>query len=128
MVHLNGYDNRVQYLKLAGTVGSETFGVDRYLNQRFYTSREWKRIRDHVIARDLGCDLGVSDIPIYGKIIIHHMNPVTIDDITENPGVLLDPEFLICVSDDTHRFIHYGFSSKEDQFVERRSGDTCPWR
>ena len=99
---------RYNYLKLSRSVGVETFGTDRYLNQKFYKSREWKRIRDIVIIRDSGCDLGISDFPISGKILIHHMNPIRIPDIKLRNPDNLNPEFLICVSDRTHQAIHYG--------------------
>jgi hypothetical protein len=112
-----------------GTVGKDTFGSDRYFNQKFYKSGEWRRIRDQVITRDLGCDLGIKDREIFGPIIVHHMNPFLMEDLTgDNAMDLLDPEYLICVSDSTHKAIHYGDESfLPEIFVERRPNDTCPW-
>lgn len=123
------FTERLEYLKLDGTVGADTFGVDRYLNQMFYRSAEWKRVRDFVIVRDNGCDLGVSGYEIGEKILIHHMNPITAEDIKSRSLFLLDPEFLICVSHDTHNAIHYGSGSASVvQPTERTRFDTCPWR
>lgn len=120
---------RFRYLKLGGKVGEETFGFDRYLNQIFYKSKEWLAVRDDVIARDLGFDLGVTDYDIIGNIYVHHMNPMTKDDILYNVDILLNPEFLISTSDLTHKAIHYG---NEDLLpkdpVIRRKNDTCPWK
>lgn len=121
---------RFNYLKLGDKIGKETFGYDRYLNQRFYKTPEWKKIRDEIIIRDDGCDLGHPDFPIYGRIIIHHMNPLTKDDILHSTEYLLDPKYLICVSHDTHNAIHYGSSDLLliDEPVIRKPNDTCPWR
>lgn len=120
---------RFRYLKLGGKVGEETFGFDRYLNQIFYKSKEWLAVRDDVIARDLGFDLGVTYYDIIGNIYVHHMNPMTKDDILYNVDILLNPEFLISTSDLTHKAIHYG---NEDLLpkdpVIRRKNDTCPWK
>ena len=126
---LKTFKERFDYLKLNGKVGKETFGFDRMFNQRFYTSAEWKNIRNHVIVRDNGCDLGFEDFPIFGKIYIHHMNPFTLEDLERNASVLLDPEYLICVSFDTHNAIHYGTESllKKEPAV-RKKNDTCPWK
>lgn len=120
---------RFEYLKLTADVGSETFGPNRYLNQRFYKSLEWNRIRDYVIVRDNGCDLGITERPIHGRILIHHMNPVSELDIVEHSEKLLDPEFLICVSHDTHNAIHYGNAGNLllDP-VPRFPDDTCLWK
>ena len=119
---------RFAYLKLPGSVGRSTFGSERYLNQRFYTSTQWKRVRDEVIVRDNGCDLGVEDYEIYDKILIHHMNPMTTKDIEEGLESVLDPEFLISTTHRTHNAIHYGDKS---QLIlpptERRPGDTKLW-
>lgn len=126
---INTYKKRFDYLKLKGSVGKETFGFDRLFNQRFYTSAEWKHVRDQVIVRDNGCDLGFPDFPIYGRIYIHHMNPFTMEDLERNASVLLNPEYLICVSFYTHNAIHYGTESllpKEP--VVRKKNDTCPWK
>lgn len=121
---------RFNYLKLGDKIGKETFGYDRYLNQRFYKTPEWKKLRDEIIIRDDGCDLGHPDFPIYGRIIIHHMNPLTKDDILHSTEYLLDPKYLICVSHDTHNAIHYGSSDLLliDEPVIRKPNDTCPWR
>ena len=125
---LKTFKERFEYLSLKGSVGKETFGFDRMFNQRFYTSKEWKHVRDLVIVRDNGCDLGLEDFPILGRIYIHHLNPFTMEDLEKHPSVLLDPEYLISVSFDTHNAIHYGSESllpKEP--VERKKNDTCPW-
>ena len=121
---------RFNYLKLGDKIGKETFGYDRYINQRFYKTPEWKKLRDEIIIRDDGCDLGHPDFPIYGRIIIHHMNPLTKDDILHSTEYLLDPKYLICVSHDTHNAIHYGSSDLLliDEPVIRKPNDTCPWR
>lgn len=121
--------DRFDYLKLGGQVGSSTFGFDRYLNQTFYKSREWQQARQAVILRDGGCDLGIDGYEIRHGLIVHHMNPITIDDILSRRDEIFDPEFLICVSDRTHKAIHYGDAEllPKDP-VERKPGDTCPWR
>ena len=127
LMSLKTFEERLEYLKLNSSVGKETFGYDRWLNQKFYTSYQWKPIRDKIIIRDDGCDLADSDHPIYGKIIIHHMNPVSKEDILHGSELLLDPEFLICVSHDTHNAIHYGSTNKTDIFTQRKPRDTCLW-
>lgn len=120
---------RYQYLRLNGAVGKETFGFDRYMNQFFYRSPEWRRVRDLVITRDEGCDLGVSGRDIFGRIIIHHMNPIRPEDIRERSEILLDPEYLITTIHDTHLAIHYGDEHLLIQEpVDRRPNDTCPWK
>ena len=111
---LSTFEERFDYLNLSGKVGAETFGFDRVFNQKFYGSIEWKRIRDFVISRDLGCDLGVVGYDIIGKLYIHHMNPISISDIKERTKYLLDPEFLITMSFQTHNAIHYGDKSQVD--------------
>ena len=120
---------RYRYLKIGGKVGEETFGSDRYLNQVFYRSKEWMDIRNYVIVRDLGCDLGIEGYEIIGKIFIHHMNPLTVEDILNRTKILLDPEYLICCTKNTHDAIHYG---NEDLLwtdpVIRTPNDTCPWK
>ncbi len=126
---LNTFEERFRYLKLDGVVGKETFGFDRFLNQEFYGSREWRSVRDFVIVRDSGCDLGIIDYDIYGKIYIHHMNPILPKDIMSNTELLLNPEYLITTTHNTHNAIHYG----DETFlttvpVERSMNDTCPWR
>ena len=121
---------RYRYLRLGGKVGEETFGFERYLNQVFYrTDREWKEVRHDVIIRDLGCDLGISGRDISGSIYVHHMNPVAVRDIEEARDILLDPEYLICASFDTHSAIHYGSEAllSRDPII-RRPNDTCPWK
>lgn len=126
---LSTYEERFEYLKLDGQVGSDTFGYDRYLNQALYKSREWKRTRDKVITRDKGCDLGIEGYEINSKPIIHHMNPITIDDIRNRDPKVFDPDFLITVTHPTHNAIHYGTEQRISRVpVERKAGDTCPWK
>lgn len=125
------FEERFKYLKLYGAVGSDTFGFDRFINQDFYhRSSEWKRARDYVIVRDNGCDLGIEDQPIYGRIIVHHMNPISSEDIIHSEDWIFDPEYLICVSHDTHNAIHYGDDSiiQNRKIIERSINDTCPWK
>lgn len=123
------FEERYQYLRLDGTVGKETFGFDRYLNQVFYRSQKWKTIRDFVIIRDNGCDLGVEGYEIHGRIIIHHINPLTVRDIESESEFLLDPEFLICTTHNTHNAIHYGDENLLIRApIERTKNDTCPWK
>ena len=120
---------RFEYLKLDGLVGEETFGFDRYLNQVFYKSKEWRKIRDRVITRDLGCDLGVEGYDINGRILIHHINPISKEDILRRAEWILDPEFLICTSKNTHDAIHYGDGSLLlTAPIERKPNDTCSWK
>lgn len=129
LIKLPTFKERYNYLRLTGYVGEETFGFDRYLNQMFYRSQKWKSIRDHVIVRDNGCDLGVEGHEIFGKIIIHHMNPITIKDIEHESDFLLDPEFLITTIHNTHNAIHYGDEGLLiDEPIVRTRNDTCPWR
>ena len=129
LIALPTFKERYNYLRLNGVVGEETFGFDRYLNQVFYRSQRWKEIRDYVIIRDNGCDLGVEGFDIHGKIIIHHMNPIMLRDIVKESEYLLDPEYLICVTHNTHNAIHYG---DENLLItipnERTMYDTCPWK
>lgn len=125
---LETIEDRYEYLKLMSSVGKETFGWDRYFNQRFYHSTEWKRVRDIVIIRDHGCDLGILGFEIHGKLLIHHMNPIWIDDLKSGNQDILDPEFLITVSDRTHQAIHYGTRSLLPQVhIPRKLGDTKLW-
>ena len=120
--------DRFRYLALQGRVGAATFGFDRWMNQQFYVSREWRHIRQHVIARDNACDLGVEDHEIYDRLYIHHMNPMSLDDLREGDPSILDPEFLITVKHLTHNAIHYGDQRLLRQpYVERRPGDTKLW-
>lgn len=129
LMELPTFEERFRYLQLNGTVGQDTFGFDRYLNQTFYRSKEWKKIRDYVIVRDNGCDLAMDGREIYDKIYIHHMNPIMIQDILHESEFLLDPEYLICVSHRTHNAIHYGDESLLYQGpIERTPNDTCPWK
>ena len=129
LIRLSTFKERFRYLKLDGLVGKDTFGFDRYLNQEFYRSKEWKEVRDFVIVRDNGCDLGMNGYEIVGRIYIHHMNPITVNDIVHSSDFLLNPDYLICVSHNTHNAVHYG---DEDLLVtapvERRKNDTCPWK
>ena len=129
LIKLPTFEERYQYLKLGGIVGQDTFGFDRYLNQIFYKSDEWLSIRDKVIARDNGCDLGIPNREIYGKILIHHMNPITKDDILNRSDFLLNPEYLICTIKNTHDAIHYGNEkSLMKDPIQRSRNDTCPWK
>ena len=129
LITLSTFEERYKYLQLSSSIGEETFGFDRYLNQNFYRSKEWKRIRDFVIIRDNGCDLGIEDRTIYGKIIIHHMNPIRTKDIQDVSDYLLDPEYLICTTHQTHNAIHYGDENLLVRNpIERTANDTCPWR
>lgn len=122
------FEDRFEYLRLTGVVGKSTFGFDRYLNQIFYTSVMWKRIRDEVIIRDNGCDLGVPEHEIFDRILVHHMNPISAEDLEHSNDDILDPNFLICTSRKTHQAIHFGDSSLLPKpFVERRPGDTKLW-
>jgi len=126
---IESFEDRFKYLALYGSTSELTFGNDRYLNQRFYKSNEWKRVRNEVIVRDLGLDLGVVGHEIYGPIYIHHMNPVSIKDLTDNSRIVFDPEYLITVSLQTHNALHYGDTSYlAATITERKPGDTCPWK
>lgn len=126
---LQTFEERFKYLKLDGLIGEDTFGFERYLNQSFYRSAEWRRIRDAVIVRDNGCDLGIEDRKIFGPITIHHMNPITTKDISDATNYLTDPEYLICVSAKTHNAIHYSDESiLMLDTIDRKPNDTCPWR
>lgn len=126
--HIPTFEERFEYLKLNGSVGRETFGFDRYINQRFYTSKEWRDIRHYVISRDLGLDLGAEGYEINSRILIHHMNPIVVDDILHKNDDILDPEFLITTCHNTHNAIHYGDSNLLPKpLVERSRGDTKLW-
>lgn len=130
LMKLYTFEERFRYLKLVARVGEETFGFERYLNQQFYHSQEWKSIRNQIIIRDNACDLGIPGREISKGIIIHHMNPITKDDLIHQSDFLLNPDYLICVSKKTHSAIHYGDESIlfNDGTIERSKNDTCPWR
>ena len=129
LILLPTFEERFKYLQLNGRVGDDTFGFDRYINQKFYRSAEWKRIRDLVIMRDNGCDLALEGYEIYGRILIHHMNPITVKDVELNTEYLMNPEYLICVTHNTHNAIHYGDEKLINKGpVVRTKNDTCPWK
>lgn len=131
LITLPTFEQRYEYLRLGGKVGEDTFGFDRYLNQLFYKSDEWLALRDYVIIRDMGCDLAIPghEIPDGVRILIHHMNPISVSDIVSRSKYLLDPEFLICTIKSTHDAIHYGNKNSLISVpVERSANDTCPWR
>ena len=130
LITIPTFSERFDYLKLDGSVGDMTFGGHRLLNQRFYTSPEWRRIRREVVIRDNGLDLACDDCLIFGKILIHHIEPITIDDIINRSSKVTDLNNLVCVSFETHNDLHYGNNRKLtlDSFAERRPGDTCLWR
>ena len=123
------FEERFKYLQLNGRVCDDTFGFDRYINQNFYRSAEWKRIRDQIIIRDNGCDLALEGYEIYGRILIHHMNPITVKDVELSTEYLMNPEYLICVTHNTHNAIHYGDEKLLMKGpVVRTKNDTCPWK
>lgn len=129
LIRFHTFEERFEYLMLKGQVGKETFGFDRYINQRFYHSEEWRQVKNRVIARDLGRDLGIEGYDIYGRIYVHHMNPILVKDIEECSEYLMDPEYLITTTFATHNAIHYG----DESFVilspkERSPNDMCPWK
>jgi hypothetical protein len=130
LMTLPTFEERYEYVRIGGRVGDETFGFDRYLNQMFYNSHEWRRFRRDIIVRDMGCDLAIEDREIGGLIIVHHLNPINIDDVLRrSEEILMNPENVICVSDNTHKAIHYGDESLLiTAQVERCKNDTCPWR
>lgn len=131
LMRLKSFEERYDYLRLRGTVASETFGCERYLNQMFYRSMEWRRLRNEIIVRDNCCDLGCPDRPIPNKvkIFIHHLNPITVEEFLANPEQFLDPDQLITTTITTHNAIHYGDKGQLCLGpVERRPGDTCPWK
>lgn len=127
---LTTFEERYDYLRLAAKVGEKTFGFERFLNQSFYRSREWKAVRNEVIRRDNGCDLGIEGRDIFGPIEIHHIVPLTIEDIEEGSDLMLDPDNLICTSPITHKAIHYGDKTLLPKIFPnvRRPNDTCPWK
>ena len=130
LIKISTFEDRFEYVKLDGIVGKETFGFDRYLNQQFYNSYEYRKFRREMIIRDMGCDLGIEERPIGGLIILHHINPISPADILDrNVRILLDPENTICVSHRTHNAIHYGDSNLLiTNPIERKPNDTCPWK
>ena len=129
LIKFQTFEERFRYLKLGGKIGEQTFGYERYLNQLLYHSPEWKRARRDVIIRDNGCDLGIQDRQIFDRVLVHHINPITIKDIQERSSILFDPENLICVCKRTHDAIHYSDETiLYENPVERRPNDTCPWK
>jgi hypothetical protein len=129
LIRLKTFEERYDYLKLSGVVGESTFGFDRYLNQLLYTSKRWRRTRNDIILRDNACDLGMEDYEVNDLIIIHHMNPITPEDIELDRDLLYDPDNLISSSKNTHRAIHFGDKSMLPKLpIERRMNDTCPWK
>lgn len=131
LIRFASFEDRFRYLKLNGVVGRETFGFERYLNQKFYQSAEWKHFRRDILIRDMGCDLAVPDRPLYGKIIVHHMNPIRANDINDRViARLLNPNEVVCVSPTTHDAIHYGDENLliKGEPVNRKPNDTIPWR
>ena len=129
LITIPTFEERFEYLQLKGSVGKDTFGYDRYLNQVLYRSPEWKRLRNQIIIRDGGCDLACDGYDIYGKVLIHHLNPITVEDVLARSRKVFDPDNLVCVSHNTHNAIHYG---DVDLLVTgpiiRTKNDTCPWR
>ena len=129
LITIPTFEERFEYLQLKGSVGKDTFGYDRYLNQVLYRSPEWKRLRNQIIIRDGGCDLACDGYDIYNKVLIHHLNPITVEDILARSRKVFDPDNLVCVSHNTHNAIHYG---DVDLLVTgpiiRTKNDTCPWR
>ena len=132
LIKLPTFEERYEYLRLSGKVGEDTFGFDRWINQDFYTSREWRKFRREIISRDLGCDLACKERPFLpGELVtIHHMNPIDVSDIVNATDFLMNPEYVVATSDNTHRAIHYGDRSLLKQFepITRRANDTCLWR
>lgn len=129
LIRLEKYTDRYQYLMLSGRVGQETFGYERFLNQSLYKSYEWRSVRDEVIVRDHGCDLGMEGYEIYGSIIVHHMNPITMDDIQNRNEDIFNPEYLVSTSFSTHNAIHYGDEGLLiTEPIIRTKNDTCPWK
>ena len=126
LITIPSFEERVKYLQTGSMIGDFTFGGSRILNQTLYRSPEWRRFRNDVIVRDEGCDLAVKGMDIYGKIIIHHINPITIEDVKNRSPKIFDMENVVCVSHNTHELIHYGGEVKA--YEERKPGDTCPWR
>lgn len=128
LIRLKTFEERFDYLKFSAKIGEATFGFERYLNQIFYTSKEWRKFRRDIIIRDNGCDMGMEDYEIHGRIEVHHINPITIKMIEDNDPLLMDPNNVICVSPNTHKAIHYGDKDllPKDP-IERKPNDMCPW-
>ena len=128
LMRIHTFEERFRYLALRGEVGAATFGFDRWINQQFYTSSQWKHVRHQVITRDNGCDLGIDGYEIHSRLVIHHMNPMLPEDVIHGNDDILDPEFLITTTHRTHNAIHYGDEKLLPKpFVERRRGDTKLW-
>jgi hypothetical protein len=129
LITIPTFEERFEYLQLKGSVGKDTFGYDRYLNQVLYCSPEWKKLRNQIIIRDCGRDLACEGYEIYGRILIHHLNPITVDDVLDRSRKVFDPDNLICVTHNTHNAIHYGDASMLlTGPIVRTKNDTCPWR
>ena len=129
LITIQTFEERFEYLQLKGSVGKDTFGYDRYLNQVLYRSPEWKRLRNQIIIRDGGCDLACDGYDVYGKILIHHLNPITVEDVLTRSRKVFDPDNLVCVSHNTHNAIHYGdVDLLATGPIIRTKNDTCPWR
>lgn len=129
LITLKNFEERFDYLKVNGYVGEITHGGHRYLNQQLYSSPRWKRLRNQIIMRDNGCDLACPDRPIHGKVVIHHINPISLDDLIRQAAIIFDPENLITVSYDTHEAIHYSNKDMlQKDYIPRSENDTCPWR
>lgn len=128
LLRYDSFEDRYEYLKLNGVVGADTFGFDRHINQKFYRSTEWRRARELVMIRDNGCDLGVPGYEIQSEVVVHHLNPMTADDIIHGEDWIFDPEYLITTTPETHNAIHYGDASLlRTSFVQRSPGDTKLW-
>ena len=129
LIRIPTFEERYEYLRIGGLVGDSTFGFERYLNQMLYTSQKWRRLRNQIIIRDNGCDLALDGYEIQGQIIVHHINPLVIEDLKEISDEIFDPEYLVCTSLMTHNAVHYGDKNLLPKpLVERRPGDTCPWK
>ena len=128
LIRLPTFEERFDYLKFSAKIGEATFGFERYLNQIFYTSKEWRKFRRDIIIRDNGCDMAMEDYDIYGRIEVHHINPITVKMIENNDPLLMDPENVVCVSPNTHKAIHYGDKDLLPKGpIERKPNDMCPW-
>lgn len=129
LIRLKTFEERFEYLKIKGYVGEITHGGHRYLNQKLYSSNRWQRLRKQIIMRDDGCDLAIPDRQIHGKIVIHHINPISVDDLVRQSPIIFDPENLITVDYNTHEAIHYSnIDMLPKDYIPRRENDTCPWR